>query len=128
MLYGLLADLALLIHLFFVLFVVGGGLLVLKWPWIAWLHIPAATWGAFIELAGWICPLTPLENWFLMQRGEPAYEGDFIARYVLPIVYPTALTRQMQIILGLLVVLINAGAYGWVLTRTRRMQSRQVSV
>lgn len=128
MLYGLLADLALLIHLFFVLFVVGGGLLALKWPRIAWLHIPAATWGAVIELTGWICPLTPLENWFLMQSGESAYEGDFIARYVLPIVYPTALTRQMQLILGLLVVLINAGAYGWVLTRTRQMQSRQVSV
>ena len=128
MLYGLLADLALLIHLFFVVFVVGGGLLVLKWPRIAWLHIPAATWGAFIELTGWICPLTPLENWLLMQSGEPAYEGDFIAHYVLPLVYPTALTRQMQIILGLLVVLINAGAYGWVLTRTRQMQSRQVPV
>ena len=128
MLYGLLADFVLLIHLSFVLFVVGGGLLALKWPRIGWLHVPAAVWGAIIEFTGWICPLTPLENRFLMQSGRSAYEGDFIGRHVLSILYPTALTRQTQIALGLLVILINAGAYGWLLIRTRRIQSRQVSV
>jgi uncharacterized membrane protein YhhN len=128
MLYGVLADLVLLIHLSFVLFVVGGGLLVLKWPRVGWLHMPAAAWGAVIELTGWICPLTPLENRFLMQSGKSAYEGDFIGHYVLSILYPTALTRQIQITLGLIVVLINVGAYGWLLIRTRRIQSRQVSV
>jgi uncharacterized membrane protein YhhN len=76
MLYGFLADLVLLIHLSFVLFVIGGGLLVLKWPRIGWLHLPAAAWGALIEFTGWICPLTPLENRFLIQSGKSAYEGD----------------------------------------------------
>jgi hypothetical protein len=128
MLYGFLADLVLLIHLSFVLFVIGGGLLVLKWPRIGWLHLPAAAWGALIEFTGWICPLTPLENRFLMQSGKSAYEGDFIDRYVLPILYPSALTREMQIALGLLVVLINAGAYGWLLIRTRRIQARHLSI
>jgi hypothetical protein len=128
MLYGFLADLVLLIHLSFVLFVIGGGLLVLKWPRIGWLHLPAAAWGALIEFTGWICPLTPLENRFLMQSGKSAYEGDFIDRYVLPILYPSALTREMQIALGLLVVLINAGAYGWLLIRTRRIQATHLSL
>ena len=128
MLYAILADLVLLIHLSFVLFVVGGGLLVLKQPQVAWLHMPAVVWGALIEFTGWICPLTPLENRLLMQSGTSAYEGDFIGRYVLPILYPAGLTRQMQLALGLLVVFINAGAYGWLVLRTRRLQSRQISV
>jgi uncharacterized protein DUF2784 len=128
MLYAILADLVLLIHLSFVLFVVGGGLLVLKQPQVAWLHMPAVVWGALIEFKGWICPLTPLENRLLMQSGTSAYEGDFIGRYVLPILYPAGLTRQMQLALGLLVVFINAGAYGWLVIRTRRLQSRQISV
>jgi hypothetical protein len=128
MLYRFFADVVLVIHLFFVLFVIGGALLVVKWPRIAWLHMPAAVWGALIEFMGWICPLTPLENRFLMQSGKAAYEGDFIGRYVLPILYPTALSRETQIALGLLVVFINAGAYGWLLIRTRRMQSRGISV
>ena len=128
MLYGILADLVLLIHLSFVLFVVGGGLLALKRPRVAWLHMPALVWGALIEFTGWICPLTPLENRLLMQSGTSSYEGDFIGRYVLPILYPAGLTRQMQLALGLLVVFINAGAYGWLVIRTRRIQSRQISV
>jgi hypothetical protein len=128
MLYGILADVVLLTHLSFVLFVAGGGLLVLKWPRIAWLHMPAVVWGALIEFTGWICPLTPLENRLLMQSGASAYEGDFISHYVLPILYPPGLTRQMQLALGLLLLFINAGAYGWVVIRTRRIRSRQISV
>ena len=119
MLYGFLADVVMLAHLAFVLFVIGGGLLVLKWPRIAWLHLPAAAWGAMIEFAGWICPLTPLENRLLMQSGESGYEGDFIAHYLPAALYPTDLTRQVQIVLGLLVVLINAALYGWGLAKMR---------
>ena len=120
MAHGLLADVVLLIHLAFVLFVIGGGLLVLKWPRIAWLHLPAAIWGAMIEFAGWICPLTPLENQLLMQSGRSSYEGDFIAHYLLSVLYPTGLSRPMQIASGLLVVVINVGLYGWMLTRLRQ--------
>lgn len=117
MLYRLLADLVMLVHLTFVLFVIGGGLLVLKWPRIAWLHAPAAMWGAMIEFMGWICPLTPLENRLLLQSGQSGYEGDFIAHYLLPILYPTELTREVQIMLGLLVVIGNVAIYGWVFVR-----------
>jgi hypothetical protein len=128
MLYSLLADFLLLTHLAFVLFVIGGGLLVLKWPGIAWLHLPAAAWGAMIEFAGWICPLTPLENRLLMQSGDSGYEGDFIAHYLLSILYPTGLTPTVQIILGLLVVIVNAVMYGWVLVQTRQARrGRQIA-
>lgn len=127
MLYGFLADVVMLAHLAFVLFVIGGGLLVLKWPRIAWLHLPAAAWGAMIEFAGWICPLTPLENRLLMQSGESGYEGDFIAHYLPAVLYPTDLTRQVQIILGLLVVIINGALYGWMLAHMRETPHSQRS-
>jgi hypothetical protein len=119
MLYGLLANLVMLAHLSFVLFVIGGGLLTLKWPRIAWLHLPAAIWGALIEFMGWICPLTPLETRLLMQSGQSGYEGDFIAHYLLPLLYPTELTRGVQVMLGLLVVIVNAALYAWVLAKIR---------
>lgn len=76
-----------------------------------WLHLPAALWGALIEFAGWVCPLTPLENWLRLQGGEATYSGGFVEHYILPILYPARLTRELQIILGMLVVLINALAY-----------------
>ncbi|HJR76683.1 MAG TPA: DUF2784 domain-containing protein [Nitrospiraceae bacterium] len=121
MLYLVLADLVLLVHLLFVLFVVGGGLFALRWPWIAWLHLPAAAWGAAIEFMGWICPLTPLENRLLDRSGESAYEGDFIGHYLVSLLYPNELTRSLQIVLGFLVVLVNAGAYGWLFFSRRRV-------
>jgi hypothetical protein len=128
MLYLVLADLVLLVHLLFVLFVVGGGLFTLKWPWIAWVHVPAAAWGVAIEFLGWICPLTPLENQLLDRSGESTYEGDFIGHYLVSLLYPDGLTRPLQVVLGFLLVLANAGAYGWLLIRTRRIQAKQVSV
>lgn len=111
--YPLLADLILIVHLAFVVFVLCGGLLVLKWRWIAWLHLPAAVWGAVVEFNGWICPLTPLENWLRGQGGEAGYEDDFTTRYLLPILYPGNLTRDIQLLLGTVVVVINAAVYGW---------------
>ena len=111
--YLLSADLVLLIHLAFVGFVLLGGLLALKWRPIAWVHLPAAAWGAIVEFSGWICPLTPLENWLREQAGEAGYRGDFIAYYVIQILYPDTLTRELQIILGLAVVLLNAAIYWW---------------
>ena len=103
--YRLLADLVLILHLAFVAFVLCGGLFVLKRRWVAWLHLPAVAWGAVVEFTGWICPLTPLENWLREQGGETTYAGDFIARYLQPILYPDALTPDIQVMLGALVLL-----------------------
>jgi hypothetical protein len=118
MFYRLSADLVLLLHLSFVLFVILGGVLVIKWPRLVWLHLPAVAWGAFVEFSGWICPLTPLENWLRMQAGEATYLGDFIVRYLSAILYPDALTRELQVVLGTGVVVVNLMVYRWLL-RTR---------
>lgn len=109
--YRVLADGVLLLHLLFILFVIGGGLLVLRRPSLAWVHLPVALWGALIEFAGWICPLTPLENTLRRMAGDAGYGGGFIEHYLLPIVYPGALTREIQIGLGLAVVAINVIVY-----------------
>jgi Protein of Unknown function (DUF2784) len=111
--YRLLADLVLILHLAFVAFVLCGGLLVLRWRWIAWLHLPAAVWGAVVEFTGWICPLTPLEIWLRAQSGETSYSSDFIAQYLLPVLYPGDLTRGLQMVLGTVVVVLNAAVYWW---------------
>jgi hypothetical protein len=112
LIYRALADLLVLFHLAFVVFVVLGGLLVLRWPKAAWAHIPAAVWGVLIEYAGWICPLTPLENSLRMRGGEAGYSGGFIEHYVLPTLYPAGLTRGTQIALGSAVLCLNLAAYG----------------
>lgn len=115
--YSWLADLILCIHVSFVLFVIVGGLLVLRWQWIAWLHLPAAAWGAIVEFTGWICPLTPLEDWFRAQGGGNSYRSDFIAQYLLPVLYPGDLTRGLQLLLGTVVVVLNAAIYWWLWQR-----------
>lgn len=111
--YPFLANLVLVVHLAFVLFVLFGGLLTLKWWWIAWLHLPAAVWGAVVEFTGWICPLTPLENWLRAQDGETSSSSDFIAQYLLPVLYPGDLTQGIQLLLGTVVVVLNAIIYWW---------------
>ncbi|MGH7618603.1 MAG: DUF2784 domain-containing protein [Gemmatimonadaceae bacterium] len=116
----ILSDAVVLLHAAFVLFVVAGGALVLKWPRVAWAHLPCAVWGALIELTGWICPLTPLENALRQRAGEAGYAGGFVEHYVLHTLYPTGLTRSTQFLLGALVISINAGAYSMVIARRRR--------
>lgn len=111
MLYSLLADFVVLLHLGFVLFVVLGGLLVLKWPRVAWVHLPAAAWGATVEFGGWICPLTYLEFWLFEEGGQLGDRPDFLSRFLLPILYPPELTRMVQITLGLFVIVINLIIY-----------------
>lgn len=118
--YSFLADVVVGLHFLFVLFVVLGGLLVLRWPRLAYLHIPAAGWGAAIELGGWICPLTPLEQSLRRQAGGSAYAGGFIEHYILPVLYPSALTREIQLVLGLLVITLNVIVYWYVLSRPNR--------
>lgn len=112
--YRIGADVVLLLHLAFVLFVVAGGLLLLRWPRLAWLHLPAVVWGALVEFNGWICPLTPLEQRLRSMAGESVAEGDFIGRYLPPLLYPETLTREIQILLGLLVLVVNLALYCWV--------------
>jgi Protein of Unknown function (DUF2784) len=114
-----LADLTVIVHLAFVVFVVFGGLLVLRWRRVAWLHLPAAGWGAWIEFAGWLCPLTPLENWLRERGGRPAYTSSFVERYIIPTLYPDSLSRDVQWVLGGLVLLVNGFVYLMVLRRRR---------
>lgn len=109
----LLADLLVVLHLGFVAFVVGGGFLVARRPWLAALHLPAAAWGAYIEFSGGICPLTPLENRLRRLGGGEAYEGDFVEQYLLPVLYPAELTASLQHGLGAAVVAVNLAAYAW---------------
>jgi hypothetical protein len=120
MIFRLLADLVVLVHLAFVVFVVVGGLLALKWRWVVWLHLPAAIWGALIEFGGWICPLTPLENWLRNQGGEEGYAGGFIQHYMVPVLYPDGLTREIQIVLGLAVVILNLVVYTLLFRQARQ--------
>lgn len=120
MIYRTLADFVLILHLGFILFVVLGGLLVLRWPKVAWIHIPTAAYGVLIEFIGWICPLTPLENRLRRMGGQAGYEGGFVENYLIPIIYPHSLTHQMQILLGLGVLLINVAVYTAVVKRMRR--------
>jgi hypothetical protein len=115
--YRILADLVVGLHFLFVLFVVAGGFLVLGWPKVAFVHLPAAVWGAAIEFAGWICPLTPLENSLRRQAGQSGYSTGFIEHYLLPVLYPSALTRDIQILLGVLVLAVNVAVYAYTIRR-----------
>lgn len=120
MLYRLLADLVVLVHALFVAFVVLGGFLAWRWPRLAWVHVPAAVWGVLIEYAGWICPLTPLENEFRMRAGLEGYPGGFIEHYVIPLLYPAGLTPVRQLVLGSFALALNLFAYGMLARRRRR--------
>ncbi len=119
MIYRLAADAVVALHFAFVVFVAVGAFAVVRWRRLAWLHVPAAIWGAGIELAGGICPLTPLENHLRRLAGGAGYGGGFIEHYLLPVLYPGALTRGVQIALGVLVVAVNLVVYGWLLARRR---------
>jgi hypothetical protein len=121
MIYHKLADLVVLIHFAFIVFVLTGGLLVLRWRPVVWIHLPSVLWAAFIEFAGWICPLTPLENWLRLKSGGRIYSSDFIEHYLMSLVYPDALTPQMQVILGVGVIIVNLVIYVFLLRRKGRL-------
>ena len=112
--YRLLADLVVLVHIAFVVFAVLGGLLAARWRCLVWIHLPAVIWAMIVEFFGWVCPLTPLENWLRRRGGQAGYPSDFIAHYILPVLYPEELTREVQICLGALVLLINLSVYTWI--------------
>jgi hypothetical protein len=119
MLAALAADLIVLLHFSFILFVLLGALLLLRWRKLIWLHLPAVVWGAWVELSGWICPLTPLENWFRVLAGKEGYEGGFTEEYLLPLIYPEDLTRELQIAIGVGVLMLNLLIYAWLYRRWR---------
>jgi len=118
-----LADLVLVVHLAFILFVALGGLLTLRWRWTPAVHLPAALWGVFIELSGGICPLTPLENALRRGAGASGYTGGFIEHYLVPLIYPAALSHPIQLALAAAVVLLNLIVYGVVWWRLGRDRS-----
>ena len=119
MLWKCAADAVLTLHALFVAFVVGGGILTWRWPRIAWVHAPALLWGTWIEISGWICPLTPLENHLHLLAGEAGYSGGFLEHYLVPVLYPLGLTRHVQWVLATFLVGINALAYGVLIGRAR---------
>lgn len=122
--YALLADLLVALHLAFVVFVMAGGVLVLRWPKVAWVHLPAAGWGVLVEITGWVCPLTPLENQLRSRAGLDVYTGDFVGRYLLPVLYPEGLTREVQLLLGGAVLLLNVAIYSMVVRKRARTRAR----
>jgi len=124
MIYRLLADSVLILHLLFIVFVILGGLLALRCPWIALAHIPAACWGAFIELTGGLCPLTVMEVELRRIAGDAGYSGSFVEHYLLPIIYPAGLTRDIQFGLAAWVILINVAIYGGLVYRSRVSRSK----
>lgn len=115
--YQFLADSVLTLHFIFIVFVLGGGLLVLRWPRLAWLHLPAVIWGVVVEMMGWICPLTPLENHWRALAGANTYSGDFVERYCLPIIYPAGLTPGIQMVLAGVVLVLNGVVYAVLIRR-----------
>lgn len=120
MLFRLLADVLAVCHLAFILFAVFGAALAFRWPKIILLHVPAAIWAGIVEISGWACPLTPLENRLRIMGGEPGYAGGFVEHYLLPVLYPAALTRNIQVLLGILVLALNILIYIQLMRSLRR--------
>ena len=115
--YALLADGIVVLHLLFILFVVFGALLTIKWQWLVWIHVPAMLWGAATEFFHIVCPLTPLENSLRARSGAGGYSGDFVNQYLLPVIYPEALTSTIQWLLGGALVLFNVSVYTYLWRR-----------
>jgi hypothetical protein len=115
--FDLLADTVVLLHLTFVVFVIVGGLLVLRCRAVAWLHVPAVIWAVLLQVFGWVCPLTPLEKALRLRAGEAAYGRGFVEHYIIPVLYPAAVTRTSQVVMGMALLLVNAAVYGWLVSR-----------
>ena len=120
--YGILAGVIIVAHFLFIAFVAAGGLLVLRWPSLAWVHLPAVVWGVVVKLTGWICPLTPLENYLRQLAGKSSYSGDFIEQYLIPVIYPANLTAATQYILGGLVIAVNLVIYTIIIRKQRALR------
>ena len=119
--YELFANLSLIVHLIFILFVVFGGLIFFIFPKIIYIHIPALLWGIYIELTNSVCPLTYLENWFLYQSGLTTYTNDFINNYLFLIIYPEAITTNVQTFIGIILIIINVIIYGLIFKNLKKI-------
>jgi len=117
MFYQIAADLVVVFHFIFICFVIIGGLLVLRWQWLAIIHLPVVLWGALVELMDWVCPLTPFENWLRRAAGGQGYTGGYIEHYLIPIIYPGGLTHEIQMMLGGFVIVVNIIFYSILLRR-----------
>ncbi len=115
-----LADIVVLIHFLFIVFVLAGGMLLLRWPRLVWLHLPAIIWGVFIEVSRGVCPLTPLENYLRVLDGNGEYQGGFIAHYLLLLIYPAGLTPAIQLLLAGVVIMFNLVIYTVVIRMRRK--------
>lgn len=120
MFYWIAANLLVVVHLGFICFVLIGGFLVFRWRRLVFMHIPAVVWGALIEYQGWLCPLTPWEQQLRQAGGMAGYSGGFIEHYLLPVLYPAYVSRDVQIILGTFVIVLNLAIYGWMIMQRVR--------
>lgn len=120
MFYQLAADAVVLLHFAFILFVLLGGLFCYKWLWLFWLHLPALVWAVVISLAGWICPLTPLENTLRAASGSEHYSSGFIEHYILPVIYPAGFSRELQTSMGIGLLVVNALLYLGLFIKTKK--------
>ena len=127
MIYLFLADLLVVFHLVFILYVIAGALLIFKWPKTLWLHLPSCFWGMTVEFAGWICPLTPWEIKLQILAGEEGYTGSFIEQYLIPIIYPNGLNREVQMVLGGTVLIVNLSLYTLILIKKRKRKTPENS-
>jgi hypothetical protein len=125
MIYRIAADFVLMTHFAFIVLVVAGGLVVCRYAWFAWIHIPAASWGAFVELTGRICPLTTLENILRIRAGQEGYVDSFVEHYIVPVIYPAGLTRHVQFLLAGLVIAANVIIYATILLRKRAARKHE---
>lgn len=124
MIYRVAADFVLITHFAFILLVVAGGLLVFRYAWFVWIHIPAACWGAFVELSGRLCPLTTLENFLRVRAGQEGYANSFVEQYILPVIYPAGLTRNIQLVLAGLVIAVNVIIYATIVLRKKAARQK----
>ncbi len=122
--YRIAADFFLVFHFLFIVFVLFGGLFAFRFRWAPAIHIPAAAWGAFVEITGRLCPLTTIEVWLRRTAGDSGYSGSFIEHYLYPIIYPAGLTRDLQLGLAGMVILLNAAIYGWVIHRHSKLKRK----
>ena len=127
MIYSFLADLLVVFHLVFILYVIAGALLIFKWPKTLWFHLPSCFWGMTVEFTGWICPLTPWEIRLRRLAGEEGYSGSFIEHYLIPIIYPSGLTREVQMVLGGTVLIVNLSLYTLILIKRRNRKTPENS-
>ena len=127
MIYSFLADLLVLFHLVFILYVIAGALLITKWVKTLWLHLPSCFWGMTVEFTGWICLLTPWEIQLRRLASEEGYTGSFIEQYLIPIIYPSGLNREIQMVLGGTVLIVNLSLYTLILIKRRKRKTPENS-